>query len=218
MIKLRSLLKESNGVPLKPQGTVFLRATGANRFAGGDSSWHRVTGYKIVDDTLELTFLWRGEKDGRGVGIRLDSSNGQNLAFRLNSSSGQPITMKQAIDIIQNGKEEKLSEVVDNSDGAFKELFQKIKRKLPKVSISTDGYSGMDTISFAYYTDKLRPAAAAKQLVEPTLKSFGYTTTMNNNSAAIYDGPNGHKVMLQYTQDDDDEGGIESLRVYNKGF
>ena len=67
----------------KPKGKVYIKATGANRFMGGDSNWHLVTGYEFEKGlssqpkdvkSIRATFTWRGERNGMGVG--LDSDGG----------------------------------------------------------------------------------------------------------------------------------------------
>lgn len=101
---------------LKPNGKVFLRATGANRYSGGDSKWHLVTGYihgteesPFGEDFIYATFTWNGEKNGVGVDLSLKERECKNLEFRLGSSRGQPITEQQAVDIIV-GREPKKKE------------------------------------------------------------------------------------------------------------
>ena len=67
----------------KPKGKVYIKATGANRYMGGDSNWHLITGYKPEKGvgsqpndvkSIFATFTWRGERNG--MGVTLDSDGG----------------------------------------------------------------------------------------------------------------------------------------------
>ena len=66
----------------KPKGKVYIKATGANRYMGGDSNWHLITGYEYEKgltgsqpkDVKEIraTFTWKGERNGIGVSLYSD--------------------------------------------------------------------------------------------------------------------------------------------------
>jgi hypothetical protein len=94
-------------IVMKPKGKVLLKAVGNDRYAGGDSKWHIVTGY-IESDTsfydddrtqIFAMFTWKGEKDSAGVNIVDNEEQSKGLAFK-DSNTGRSLTAAEAIEII----------------------------------------------------------------------------------------------------------------------
>ena len=97
-----------NDFIMEPVGKVKLKATGGNRYAGGDSKWHTVTGYMIQDmnyydeedgATMFMMFSMYGAKNDQGVTVRIDGNLSDNLTFK-DVDSGRPLTAKEAVDTI----------------------------------------------------------------------------------------------------------------------
>lgn len=98
----------------KANGKVYIKATGANRYMGGDSNWHLITGYEYEKELtgsqpkdvkeIRATFTWQGKRNGIGVSIYSDGGEwlGGNLPLvaKKDSPSGQPITLQHAYKII----------------------------------------------------------------------------------------------------------------------
>ena len=92
----------------KPVGRVKLKATGANKYAGGDTKWHNVTGYMLSDmnyyddeddATMFMMFSMNGEENDQGITVRINGELSDNLMFK-DFYSGRPLTAKEAVDII----------------------------------------------------------------------------------------------------------------------
>ena len=129
---------------MKPAGKIKLKATGVNRYAGGDSKWHTVTGYSIEehayadpDDaygSIFMMFTWEGKENNRGVCVKITEEHSDNLVFK-DCNSGKSLTAKQAVDIILGNTKPKQPR--ENKNGRHNDK-KTDRRKVQKVRTVRD--------------------------------------------------------------------------------